>query len=214
MLAGALAVVVGAVLGLSLAAPPGPMNAVIAEESVIRGWRSGFTAGLGAMSADAIFFVLAYLGVVAVLQRLPTLQSTMVGFGGLLMLYFAYGTVQDASATFRADGDAGKGFRKAFVLALTNPFQILWWLTAGVGMLEATTVEVFGRTLTTTGGPLTVAGFFGGIVVWIVGFPAALVLAGERLDSFATGVAYVSALVLALFGVLFLYRAVGPVVPV
>ena len=28
----------GMVFGLALAAPPGPMNAIIAEESVVRGW--------------------------------------------------------------------------------------------------------------------------------------------------------------------------------
>ena len=31
----------GVVFGLALAAPPGPMNAVIAEESVLRGWFAG-----------------------------------------------------------------------------------------------------------------------------------------------------------------------------
>ncbi|MFC6730652.1 LysE family translocator, partial [Natronoarchaeum mannanilyticum] len=43
----ALSAAVGAVFGLVLAAPPGPMNAIIAEESVLRGWPAGFRAGLG-----------------------------------------------------------------------------------------------------------------------------------------------------------------------
>ena len=55
---------VGAVFGLALAAPPGPMNAVIAEESVVRGWFAGVRAGLGAAIADVLFFALAYLGLV------------------------------------------------------------------------------------------------------------------------------------------------------
>ena len=57
--------VAGAVFGLALAAPPGPMNAVIAEESVLRGWLAGFTAGLGAMTADFVFLLLSLAGVVA-----------------------------------------------------------------------------------------------------------------------------------------------------
>ena len=64
MPAALVSVLAGAVFGLALAAPPGPMNAVIAEESVVHGWSAGFRAGLGAMSADAVFFVLALLGVV------------------------------------------------------------------------------------------------------------------------------------------------------
>jgi len=52
----------GMVFGLALAAPPGPMNAIIAEESVVRGWSAGFKAGLGAMLADVVFFLLALAG--------------------------------------------------------------------------------------------------------------------------------------------------------
>jgi threonine/homoserine/homoserine lactone efflux protein len=221
----------GVALGLSLAAPPGPMNAIIAEESVLRGWGSGFRAGLGAMTADACFFVLALLGVVAVVQDARMVRGVLFGLGGLLMLYFAYGTATDARAAFggeaaeRADetaadgGDSpdaqddvdNKGFRKAFALALTNPYQILWWLTAGVGLLDpgTVTIDALGGLSVSTGSPVIVAGFFGGILVWITGFPAALVTAGRRVDAFAPVVAYLSAAVLALAGVSFLGQAVG-----
>jgi len=211
----------GAVFGLALAAPPGPMNAIIAEESVLRGWLAGFRAGLGAMSADAAFLVLAFFGVVAFVESLPLLRAAMVGVGGLLMLYFAYGAANDAEATFRVDGGStgeskGKGFRKAFVLALTNPYQILFWLTVGVGLLEPGNVDVLaeaigesfrGLLVIRTGSPAIIAGMFGGIVVWIMGFPAALVAAERRVARLAPVVAYLSAAVLAGFGVFFLYDA-------
>nr|WP_264474903.1 LysE family transporter [Salinirubrum litoreum] len=217
---------------MALAAPPGPMNAIIAEESVVRGWQSGFTAGLGAASADAIFFVLAYLGVVAFVEQFPTLRAVMVGIGGLLMVYFAYGAGQEALAgsflgSDVAVGDAPEtdggvdstGFRKAFVLALTNPYQILFWLTIGVGLLEPGTLDVFaempylgeylaGLLVVQTGSAALVVGFFGGIGVWITGFPAALVTAKRRVESLAPVVAGVSALVLLGFGVTFVVDAV------
>ena len=201
---------VGLALGLSLAAPPGPMNAIIAEESVLQGWVAGFRAGLGAMTADACFFVLALTGVVAFVERAPLVRSVMVGVGGLLMLYFAYGTAADAAGTFTAEGDDGdrKGFRKAFALALSNPYQIVWWLTAGVGLLHPGSIEILGRSLGTAGGPVIVVGFFGGILCWAAGFPAVLVAAGKRVDAFAPAVAYASALLLAGFGVSFLYSGV------
>jgi len=204
----------GILLGLSLAAPPGPMNAVIAEESVLRGWRSGFFAGLGAMMADACFFILALAGVVAVVREAPVVRGLMVGIGGLLMLYFAYGAAKDATSTFTADAvdEEARGFRKAFALAITNPYQIIWWLTAGVGLLDPGKLDVLsglpGNLTVTTGGPIIVVGFFAGIACWITGFPAALSAAGKRVDSFAPAVAYVSAGVLALAGVSFVYDAV------
>ena len=224
MLEQALSLLAGVALGLSLAAPPGPMNAIIAEESVLRGWRAGFRAGLGAMSADACFFVLALAGVVTVVRDATVVRGALLGLGGLLMLYFAYGAAADANEAFGgeasasetvtdggASGEDSKGFRKAFVLALTNPYQIIWWLTAGVGLLDpgTFTIDALGGLAVSTGSPIIVVGFFGGIAVWITGFPGALVTAGRRVDSFAPIVAGLSALVLGLAGLSFLSEAVG-----
>jgi threonine/homoserine/homoserine lactone efflux protein len=214
-------VVFGAVFGLALAAPPGPMNAVIAQESVLRGWAAGFRAGLGAMTADLCFLVLSLLGVVAFVGSMPRLRGAMVGIGGLLMLWFAYGAIRDATGGIDWDADVeGRGFRKAFALALTNPYQILFWLTAGVGMLESGRADVLGEApyigdalsgtlVVETGTPALVVGFFLGIVLWIVGFPGSLVVAGQRLDRLSQGVAYLSAIVLAGFGTWFLVDAAG-----
>jgi threonine/homoserine/homoserine lactone efflux protein len=223
----------GVVFGLALAAPPGPMNAVIAEESVLRGWTAGFRAGLGAATADAAFFVLALLGAVTFVRRVPAVEAAMVGVGGALMLYYAYGAASAVRDSFHA-GDAADGrdqdapgdptgesagFRKAFVLALTNPYQVVFWLTVGVGLLEAGQVDLLrrlpvlgadlaGLAVVRTGSPALLVGLFVGILVWIVGFPAALVSARRRVERFAPAVAVLSAAVLAGFGFVFLVRAV------
>ena len=209
MFTAAVSLAAGAALGLSLAAPPGPMNAVIAEESVSRGWASGFAAGLGAMTADACFFALALAGVVAFVEDAPAVRTAMVGVGGLLMLYYAYGAVRDARSFSDAEAADGRGFRKAFALALANPYQVTWWLTVGVGLLNPGDVSAFGVSLAAANGALTVVGFFAGILLWISVFPAALRLAGDRVDALGTAVAYASAAVLALFGVVFLRAAAG-----
>jgi threonine/homoserine/homoserine lactone efflux protein len=218
-------VLAGVVFGLALAAPPGPMNAVIAEESVVRGWRAGFTAGLGAMTADALFFLLSLAGVVALLQRAPAVRTAMIGVGGLVMLYFAAGAVRELQRSFterEADSSAvpaeARGFTKAFVLAVTNPYQILFWLTVGVALLEPGTVDVLavlplvgadlaGVFVVRTGSPALLSGLFLGIAVWIVGFPATLVRARRRIDALAPVVAGLSAVVLAAFGVAFCWTA-------
>ncbi|SDJ95329.1 LysE family translocator [Natronorubrum texcoconense] len=209
----------GVIFGLALAAPPGPMNAIIAEESVVRGWTAGFRAGLGAMSADVLFFVLTLAGAVAVIDQVPAARPLLYLVGGLLMLYFAIGALEEASAaaTFTADGDhaVSTGFRKTFALSLTNPYQIGFWLTVGVGLLESGTLDVLshvpgagaaleGALTVQTGSPTLLVGFFAGIAIWIVVYPAALVAAGRRVDAFAPVVAALSAVVLVGFGLLFL----------
>jgi threonine/homoserine/homoserine lactone efflux protein len=229
----------GAIFGLALAAPPGPMNAVIAEESVLNGWTAGVRAGLGAMSADATFFVLALLGLVGIVQRAPTVRGAMVAVGGGLMLYFAYGAASGAFTTGAAvDGhresaavaesgtnsetaardETSRGFRKAFVLAITNPYQLVFWLTVGVRLLDPGRVDVLarapwvgdalaGQLIVETGSPALVVGFFAGIAVWILAFPTALVHARRRLESAATAIAVGSAAILAGYGIVFLADA-------
>ncbi|MFD1512300.1 LysE family translocator [Halomarina rubra] len=205
----------GAVFGLALAAPPGPMNAVIAEQSVRNGWTAGFRAGLGAMTADLLFMVGALVGVVAVVQRYPAVHAAMVAVGGVLMLYFAYGAAKELDSGFRDGQSEATGFQRAFVLAITNPYQMVFWLTVGVGLLEPGTLDVLGTVAASQAGVLVVEtgsstllfGFFGGILCWTVVFPATLVAAERRVQQFAPVVAGVSALVLAGFGVYFLYDA-------
>jgi threonine/homoserine/homoserine lactone efflux protein len=208
----------GMVFGLALAAPPGPMNAVIATESVLRGWGAGFRAGLGAMVADVCFFLLALVGLVAFVQQSPDVRTGLFVAGGLLMIYFAYGAVRSARSFVDDELEEGKGFRKAFVLALTNPFQIAFWLTVGVGLLEPGQLDVLaplpvvgpslaGRAVVQTGEPAIIVGLFAGVVVWILGFPAALVSARRRVESVAPLVAWLSAAVLAGSGLLFLAEA-------
>lgn len=114
--------------------------------------------------------------------------------------------------------DDSTGFRKAFVLALTNPYQILFWLTIGVGLLDPGRLDVLAMTpyvgdaldgllVVETGSAALVIGFFGGIGLWLVSFPAALVTAKRRVEAIAPAVAVVSALVLGGFGVVYIVEA-------
>jgi threonine/homoserine/homoserine lactone efflux protein len=214
----------GAIFGLALAAPPGPMNAIIAEESVFRGWQAGFTAGLGAMVADLCFLVLSLAGVVTVVETVPGLRGALFAIGGLLMLYFGADAARNVHATLapeRIPDDESKGFRRAFVLALSNPYQILFWLTVGVGLLTPGTHDLLAETqagdslsgvlIVETGSPALLVGMFGGILVWITCFPAGLVTAGERFERATPVVAAASALVLCGFGVAFLGAAAATI---
>lgn len=195
---------VGAALAFSLVAPPGPMNAVIAEESVARGWTAGFRAGLGAFVADVLFCVLAFSGA-ATVARSPGVRTATALVGGLVMFYLAYLAVREARSERTVIEDS-RGFSKALVVGLTNPYQIAWWLTAGVALVHPSSVEILGRSFS-AGGAEVLAGFFTGIALWISAFPALLVRAEGRVRGFEKGVGYASAAVLVVFGVVFVYYA-------
>lgn len=204
-------VLAGVIFGLALAVPPGPMNAIIAEQSVRRGWRAGFAAGLGAMTADVVFFVFAFVGVAAVVEEVPGLEVLLYLLGGLLMLWFAVDAVQAVVSTeavsVRTSG--ATGFQKALVLGLTNPFQLGFWLTVGVALVRPGELDIAGyvplitELTVQTGGLALLGGFFAGIVLWITGYPATLVAVGARVERFEPIVAVVSAILLTGFGALF-----------
>jgi threonine/homoserine/homoserine lactone efflux protein len=198
-----VSLVVGGALAFSLVAPPGPMNALIADETAARGWFAGFRSGLGAFASDTVFCALALSGAVTVAGS-PTVRSVAAMVGGVFMFYLAYDALRDARARTPTES---RGFTKALVLGLTNPYQIGWWLTAGVALVQPSPVELMGETVV-VGGVTVLVGFFVGILVWITAFPALLVRAGDRLEGFEKAVSYVSAAVLSVFGVAFVYYAV------
>jgi threonine/homoserine/homoserine lactone efflux protein len=198
----------GVALGFSIAAPPGPVTAMSAQQVVSRSWSSGWLVMLGATAADAIFFVLTYYGV----ARLVTTGERGVLFllGGALLLYLAYSTVKKAGRSsdgaapiFRANRWSSSLGRSPFLLGLsiglTNPYQLGWWVAVGASM-----VADFGGSVA--------VGFFVGILAWTVAFTALVHAGVRRYRRLAPVIAYASAAIMVGFGVWFLVVALTSVV--
>lgn len=181
--------VAGALLAWSLAAPPGPGNALIAQDAARRGWLAGVATGAGAVTADVAMFLLMWLGVLRLVQLYPPLLVAMGVVGAVLMARFAWGAYKAARAPASADPSATGGFRRSFLAIVTSPFNHAWWLSAG------TTVFAnigFGM----------VVGFFGALLVWIAFWSWLAHFGAARVRRFSEFVGYASAVVLALFAVL------------
>ncbi|OUJ18715.1 Lysine efflux protein [Methanonatronarchaeum thermophilum] len=206
-----IAITGGMLLGLSLAAPPGPINAVIAEESVFNGWRSGFKSGLGALSADILFFILALFGATTIIYNSNTLQAIIMAIGGIIMVYISYGAYKGAKNLIKTYKTSGKGFYKTFTLSLTNPYQIIWWLTVGVTILQTGNINVVGLNIQ-TGSILLIVGFFLGILLWITTFPAIMQIGAEKSETFQKTIGYLSAIILLVFGIIFLYSSINLII--
>ena len=177
---------VGVLLSWSLAAPPGPANALIAHESARRGWLAGVATGMGAVTGDLTMFLLMWLGVLQVLAFVPALQVALGLVGAALMLRFAVGAWRSARAREAVDADERGGFGKVYLLIVTSPFNWAWWATAGTAMFANLGLAV-------------VAGFFGGLAVWVLAWAAVALLGARRVRRFTEVVAYASAVLLAAF---------------
>jgi L-lysine exporter family protein LysE/ArgO len=132
-------------LGLSLAAPIGPINAAQLDKGIRFGFLHAWLVGLGAMFADAAFMLLIYFGSAHFLQT-SFMKSFLWLFGSFVLIYSGIDCFQKASS-FNSGGHRGeeapiKSFSQGFFMTLTNPLSILFWL--GIyGSILAKTAETY-----------------------------------------------------------------------
>ena len=198
-------------LGLTLAAPPGPIMALSAERLVHRGYLAGFLVILGAIVADATHLLLVALGVIPLVTRVPGLLALLTLAGALLLLYFAYGAWRTArrppAGRDLAEAPPPKsrllrfirgGFATGYVLAITSPFNIAWWLSVGGPLMS-------------NHGWVLFLGFFAALFGYSLFFLAVVQWASGRVKGIVTVVSYTSAVLLALFALRLIYTGVTDV---
>src|SRR3989442_1972824 len=86
-------VLAGMGIGLSLGAPLGPVNAIIASQTVTRSWRAGFLVGVGATTADTIFLAIPFLTRNAVAGVGPYVPFIAL-LGAGVLVYFPWNAVR------------------------------------------------------------------------------------------------------------------------
>jgi threonine/homoserine/homoserine lactone efflux protein len=117
----------GVAIGFSIAAPVGPIGVLCIRRSLADGVWKGFTAGLGAATADAAYGCVAGFGLTAVSGFLVRHQAWLGLIGGAFLCYlgiraFLSKPSQDAPAA----GDSRLAvYASTFLLTLANPATIL-----------------------------------------------------------------------------------------
>ena len=118
-------------LGLSLAAPIGPINAAQLDKGLKSGFFHSWFVGLGAMAADAIYMILVYLGFVQFLE-IPVVKLFLWLFGFFVLVYTGIESIIGAGnivkSNTRRDEHLLKSFFSGFIMSLSNPLSILFWL--------------------------------------------------------------------------------------
>lgn len=130
----------GLMLGYGVALPIGPLMILIMQYA-LRGFKFGLSLGLGAMSADLIFFTLLSFGLLGFVKNELVLKI-LGGFGAGFMLYLAFSIFKSATkislnSTQKGKENIIKCFIKGFLLNGINPFVLIFWLS--VSSFVATT---------------------------------------------------------------------------
>jgi threonine/homoserine/homoserine lactone efflux protein len=182
-------------IGLSIAAPVGPIGLLTIQRTLARGPAAGLATGLGAAAADAVYGAIGAFGVTALIAWLTGAKSVLALAGGAFMLWMAWTTWRAPVAERAADAGAGRDllrcFGGTFVLTLSNPATILSFI-AVFGALA-------GRLQPSSPWPM-IAGVLIGSALWWLALSTTVGRLRERFDlRWKRRVNQLSALLLAAF---------------
>ncbi|MCM3733666.1 LysE family translocator [Fictibacillus nanhaiensis] len=194
-------------LGISLAAPIGPVNAAQMDRGIKYGFWQAWMVGLGATVADGLYMLMVYMGLVSFINT-AFMKSFLWLFGCFVLLYTGIETFKKASGEIRGEKNYtvhfGKSFSAGFLMSLTNPLTILFWLGIYGSILAETASKYSLENLMLYSGAI-----FAGILVW--DFTMALVSSLFRkllADRILGVISKVSGLSLIGFGVYFGYQGI------
>ena len=152
----------GAMAGVAISAPVGPVNVLCVSRTLTQGKSSGIVSGLGAAAADTIYGSIAGFSISFIISWLlrELFWIRLVGGITLVGIGAIYYGKRPKTLKEAAESDSnGSLAASAFLLNLTNPTTVLSFLAVlailGVGQHRPWTLTLF-----------LVAGIFAGAMFW------------------------------------------------
>jgi putative LysE/RhtB family amino acid efflux pump len=163
------AILKGALIGLSVAAPPGPNAALCMSRTLVGGRRAGFRCGLGAATAHAVYATLAVVGVGRASGLLTASAGAIRLAGGVILVALGV-RLGLKPAPQEARSPAGT-YALTLAVGLVNPLTLLYFAAAlALGAFPAGT------------GGFAVAGVFAGSAAWWTALASGVAALGHRLE--------------------------------
>ncbi len=193
----------GALLGVIITAPLGPIGMLCINRTLDRGFLAGFSCGLGTAIGDASYALVAVTGIAVFEEIMSAATLPLAIVGGLLLLGLGYrGLTRDPvqAADIKAGGLVGTTLA-TFLLTISNPATILSFgaLFAGFGLTEET------RRFSSA---IIVGGVFAGSLAWWFFLSGAVNLARGKLPKdFTIKVVRGTSYLLIIFGLMALASA-------
>lgn len=191
--------ITGILLGLGVAIPIGPLNILIMNYS-LSSFGRGFALGMGAMSADILYFVLLSLGVLVVFDN-PWIFKSIALFGAIFLLYMAWACYKNASKMLAKISCAERGesllacYLKGLGLNSINPFIVGFWLSLSSVVASSANWMI------------TALGVLLALFAWVLGLSLATSLARRIISAKAARIfSYVSAVLMLFFTAFLIYN--------
>ncbi|MBA1334128.1 MAG: hypothetical protein HPY66_1612 [Firmicutes bacterium] len=121
----------GIIIGLSVAAPVGPIGILCIRRTLAHGRIAGLMSGLGAASADVIYGIIAGFGMTVITNILVGHKQWISLVGGILLCCLGARMLAAKPAEEQAAAK-GKGligsYLSTLLLTLTNPMTIIFFM--------------------------------------------------------------------------------------
>ncbi|MBM3532632.1 MAG: LysE family translocator [Alphaproteobacteria bacterium] len=153
----------GLLLGLSIAAPVGPIGVLCIRRALEAGFWPGVAGGLGTAVADAVYAAIAAFGLTAVSSLLVQAQGVLSVVGGIALIWLGWVAIAGKPPETAADAPMTRSlwptFVSTFLLTMANPATILTFaaIFAGLGLATADT---------SAGAAILVTGVLLGSLLW------------------------------------------------
>jgi len=189
----------GLLIGLSIAAPVGPIGVLCIKRNLGHGMAAGLATGLGAATADGFYGAVAGFGLATISGFLMAQQAPLRLVGGVVLLWLGAASFRERPAKEKQVKEGRSllaDYATTVFLTLTNPSTIISFAAvfASVGLAE--TAGSYGKAAS------FVAAVFTGSALWWVFLSAAVSLARARVTPGAVRwINRASGLVLIGFGV-------------
>lgn len=201
----------GIIIGLSLAAPVGPINVEIVRRGLRSGFMSGWLVGIGAITGDTLYCLLVLAGVTPLVQH-AAVRTVLWIAGSAFLAFLGYSSLRAALTKVHLSHPDRSSFERrsyptGFLMALFNPMGVVFWASIGGGLVAsaAEQTDAIGRAA-------IVIGVILGIGLWVTTL-SALVRGGRRFvsDRLFRAVNLASALLLFGFSAWFAIQAASMV---
>lgn len=181
-------ILIGIFLGVSLAAPPGPVTSVLVKRAT-SSFSAGMMVGFGAMTADLILLIITVS--TNSFLNLDTFETYIYAIGSAIIFVASYHLIREYGKT--VEYARSGSYMAGLSIGLVNPFQILWWLSSGLAFLLKFGIQVFYF-------------LFAGTTIWVAILSFAINRISEAYgQKMIRAASLFSIAVLVFFGFLFLY---------
>jgi len=195
------------ILGVSLAAPIGPVNIEVVKRGLRDGFWPAFLLSLGAASADTTYLLVIYFGLSNFIT-IPIVKTVIWFSGSVVLLYIGFLSTKEFFGKVDLQKPNPKTNRRSYLtgyfIAMSNPLTIVWWL--GVfGAIVGSSIQNNSKAAALLNSLTIIIG----VILWF--FILSLLLHwGKRFinEKSMRYISLISGIAILGFGIYFLYNAV------